>query len=382
MLGAAPLNSPIFTGAPTLPTGTQAVTQPGGTSNTSVATTAFVAASSALALPLTGGTMTGAIVLAGNAAANLNPVPLQQLTTSLGSYLLLTGGTLGGPGNLTVRGGVLVGAAGAVPAAGALVLNANAAAPQPAPGENLLVTALDANSASVISDSYGTGIASIFAGRLARGTAASPTAIQSGDIIAAFQGQGRAPGGYNISGSVNVVASENWTASAQGAAISFRANASGTIGFPPQIALFDGALGCQLQGTKTNDNAVAGWMGEYIASTITGPGISLTNSVAANVTSISLTAGDWDVEGCIAITPSATASSGQGWVNAASATPPANGINGNIYTGVSFGVLWIANVGTRRFSFAATTTVYLSTVAVFASGTCTAYGEIRARRVR
>ena len=97
MLGAAPLNSPNFVGTPTLPTGTEAVTQPGGTNDTSVATTAFVAASSALALPLTGGTMTGAIVLAGNAAANLNPVPLQQLTSVVGAYVPLAGGTMTGP---------------------------------------------------------------------------------------------------------------------------------------------------------------------------------------------------------------------------------------------------------------------------------------------
>lgn len=40
----APLASPVFTGTPSLPTGTVAVTQTAGTSNTSVATTAFVAA--------------------------------------------------------------------------------------------------------------------------------------------------------------------------------------------------------------------------------------------------------------------------------------------------------------------------------------------------
>ena len=48
-------------------------------------------------LPLTGGAMSGPIVLAGNAAANLNPVPLQQLNARLVGYLPLTGGTLSGP---------------------------------------------------------------------------------------------------------------------------------------------------------------------------------------------------------------------------------------------------------------------------------------------
>lgn len=66
-------------------------------------------------LPLSGGTMSGLLVLSGNASANLNPVPLQQLnsmlggyvtsgqlTTALAAYLPLTGGTV--TGNLGVNG--------------------------------------------------------------------------------------------------------------------------------------------------------------------------------------------------------------------------------------------------------------------------------------
>src|SRR5262245_53297514 len=53
-------------------------------------------------LPLAGGTMTGPIVLAGNATANLNPVPLQQLNSRLALYLPLTGGALSG--SLSVTG--------------------------------------------------------------------------------------------------------------------------------------------------------------------------------------------------------------------------------------------------------------------------------------
>lgn len=52
-------------------------------------------------LPLSGGTLTGAMVLSGNAAAALNPVPLQQLNSSLAGYLPLTGGTLNNNANST-----------------------------------------------------------------------------------------------------------------------------------------------------------------------------------------------------------------------------------------------------------------------------------------
>jgi len=51
-----------------------------------------------------------------------------------------------------------------------------------------------------------------------------------------------------------------------------------------------------LIGTTTNDNAAAGQVGEYVSSTITGgASVALTPGVATNITSISLTAGDWDV---------------------------------------------------------------------------------------
>jgi hypothetical protein len=51
-LGAAPLASPAFTGTPSLPTGTTAITQTAGNSTTAVATTAFVTA----ALPVASST--------------------------------------------------------------------------------------------------------------------------------------------------------------------------------------------------------------------------------------------------------------------------------------------------------------------------------------
>src|SRR5690349_16625741 len=53
-----------------------------------------------------------------------------------------------------------------------------------------------------------------------------------------------------------------------------------------------------LAGTATNDDAAAGKIGEYIESEVlSGSAVSLTTNTAANITSISLTAGDWDVWG-------------------------------------------------------------------------------------
>src|SRR5712664_1249621 len=60
--------------------------------------------------------------------------------------------------------------------------------------------------------------------------------------------------------------------------------------------------GDQLLGTITNDAATAGNIGEYITSVINSPGVTLSNNVASNVTSISLTAGDWDISGAVYFT--------------------------------------------------------------------------------
>jgi hypothetical protein len=59
----APLNSPTFTGTPTLPTGTIATTQTAADSTTAVATTAFVTTADNLKANLAGPTFTGNVTL-------------------------------------------------------------------------------------------------------------------------------------------------------------------------------------------------------------------------------------------------------------------------------------------------------------------------------
>lgn len=49
----------------------------------------------------------------------------------------------------------------------------------------------------------------------------------------------------------------------------------------------------QLLGTNTNDSAAAGYVGEYISSTVAAPVNPASSDARANLTSISLSAGDW-----------------------------------------------------------------------------------------
>lgn len=140
-------------------------------------------------------------------------------------------------------------------------------------------------------------------------------------------------------------------------------------------------------GTTTNDSAFSGQVGEYISASVASPGSGITSATTANVTSISLTAGDWDVRGnAIFIAAGSTAlSSLQLAINTTSATLPTPP-NADAYT---VSQLTFATGGTQgistgptRISVASTTTVYLVANAAFTTSTMTAYGSISARRIR
>lgn len=134
-------------------------------------------------------------------------------------------------------------------------------------------------------------------------------------------------------------------------------------------------------GTTTNNNANAGSVGEFVTST--GTNVSLTTNVPANITSISLTAGDWDVWGNIAFIPGATTTTSAIYagVSTTSATLPNDPDRSAIVATLS-----AFNQGIPapqvRISIASTTTVYLVAQSTFGTSTMNATGAIRARRVR
>ena len=142
--------------------------------------------------------------------------------------------------------------------------------------------------------------------------------------------------------------------------------------------------GVAVKGTSASPigNAAAGYVGEVITSTVvSGSAVSLTDNTPKTVTSISLTAGDWDVSGVVATTFSV---GGTTLIGGSSLTNNNNGAeDANVSIVGTFGVGAVSFAfPTIRINVATTTTVYLVVRSAFASGTGGGWGRITARRAR
>lgn len=142
-----------------------------------------------------------------------------------------------------------------------------------------------------------------------------------------------------------------------------------------------------LTGVTSGAAAASGKVGEYIESSVgSGPAISLTNTVPSNVTSISLTPGDWDVTAQIGFigTSSTTVSYFIGSISSTSATLNTNRSD-QVLNGITpFSILATVNYAIYpvKFTVSTTTIVYLVAQSGFGTSTNAAFGVIRARRVR
>lgn len=140
-------------------------------------------------------------------------------------------------------------------------------------------------------------------------------------------------------------------------------------------------------GTTTNNNANSGAIGEYVSSSVVqGSAVGLTTGTPANITSIILTAGDWDVSGNVVfLTDTATSYSIiSGGISSVSATQPSSELRG-VFTeaGAVPGIALLSvGVPTQRISMGSTTTIYLVSFSTFSVSTMSTFGTISARRVR
>jgi hypothetical protein len=144
----------------------------------------------------------------------------------------------------------------------------------------------------------------------------------------------------------------------------------------------------QLPATGTNDTACATCLG-FIASSsvVSGSAVSLTTATPANMTSLSLAAGDWDCYAQIVRKLAATTSVTllKSSISTTSAT------DGNLATGTMAQFSTAANVmltdhseivGPVQISIASTTTVFAVADDTFTVSTNAAYGQLRCRRAR
>jgi hypothetical protein len=139
-------------------------------------------------------------------------------------------------------------------------------------------------------------------------------------------------------------------------------------------------------GTATNNNASAGSVGEYVEGTAAIGSVSLTSITAKTITSISLTAGDWDVSVIGYFSPDGTTKVREVAVSLSSVNNTLNITPGRFTDDhkqdLTYSTAISHAIPKYRFSLSGTTTVYLVMYADFNTSTMTAGGYISARRVR
>lgn len=185
------------------------------------------------------------------------------------------------------------------------------------------------------------------------------------------------PGGANIT-------------TAAGDFARFRGYAAGVVrcvGYTPLsvIILSKG----QYPGETTTGSATAGNIGEYVESVIASASkVALVTATPKTITSISLTAGDWDVDLMGYILPAATTATTLATASIATTTNILDTTPGKFQSFQLTSGTFIAGneiglaIPPYRLSLSGTTTVFFVARSDFTTSTSAAYGIIRARRLR
>jgi len=134
-------------------------------------------------------------------------------------------------------------------------------------------------------------------------------------------------------------------------------------------------------GVVNGSNAAAGRVGEYVEALGTA-GITLANGTVTNMVSLTLGAGDWEIDGMIATdTTNAAYASVVSGISTTATTIPTFPNRWQLAVGLT-AIAQHFPVPKRRVSITASTTYYLTLSVGFTSGSCTGQGFIRARRIR
>jgi hypothetical protein len=141
------------------------------------------------------------------------------------------------------------------------------------------------------------------------------------------------------------------------------------------------ASGISLSGTNTNDSAASGYVGELLTASAT---VALTTGTPANLTSLSITAGDWDVFAIVQFDGAGASVTSDVWASLGTTSATMNSVLGQSgrWRGAGTTDLFFPMSFSLRVSLASTTTYYLTGQASFTTSTYGGRGLLRARRVR
>lgn len=183
----------------------------------SQANAAFTKANNALANAT--GTFAGDLTITGNTFAQaMNTTNFQVIGTANVS------GTLNVVGAVTMNASLFLANAVSTSTRAALTISAAANTSLPSnDGYMLHITGRTDTPTRVIADAFGTGAYSLFAARTARGNVDYPSAVQSGDIIARYSGNGYGTTKFQTLGvgRMDFVAAQNFTDANTGSQIKF-----------------------------------------------------------------------------------------------------------------------------------------------------------------
>lgn len=319
----------------------------------------------------------------------------------------LTGGTITGSGTIALQNSPTI---AVTPTTLPIIINGGASAVSTPPTSAVaIIGGPDGASAVSVFDAYGG--AAMLLGRRANGTRPSSlTGLTSGQSIITLSAMGyTSAGAYSgVSNLLAVQAAETWSATANGSRSNFNSTPNGaTVGVGRMRIDQDGRILVDASGVFTNDgtnalqvngsttqtqvarsvtNAAAGYVGEYVPATVTsGAAVVLTTGTIANVGSIILTAGDWDINAEVYFSGNTLTTINQIQASITSTTATLNTVPGmaaNDYKfGLALGTLGadptLAMVGQRITSAG---TYFATAKASFATSTLGAYGIIQARR--
>lgn len=131
---------------------------------------------------------------------------------------------------------------------GKIVIDNNGATPfnlSNASGTNIQAVSNDNADSRIVLDSHGTGVHGALTIRSSRGSAASPSAVQSGDKIGEMGARGYGATGFAATSVARVAmyASENWSDTAQGTKVTLEASENGNASAVPVVSATAGTGG-------------------------------------------------------------------------------------------------------------------------------------------